>query len=140
MAQSMGEYIGQVAPRSSGPVRPTQARPDGNLILYQSNSAISAAVAVGKATIRGVSTVWDGMSEAGSLLLTGAQTASVAVTQKKYGEEAATLVSDGFDVGKDVYKVGVNVKSIGIKAIAKTVGMRSQQCTGFLPNEVALQS
>lgn len=86
---------------------------------------VKSAMGVGGSTVRGVVTVWEALENAGKTVLTASSGATVTVVQHKYGSEAAEVVGQSFAVGADVFQTVSNVRSLGVKKLAKRAAKKS---------------
>ncbi len=77
-------------------------------------------------------TVWEALENAGKTVLTASSGATVNVVQHKYGSEAAEVVGQSFAVGADVFYTVNNVRSLGVKKLAKRAAKKSTISAGTL--------
>ena len=65
--------------------------------------------------------VWESLDRAGMMLFDGTTSAAVGVVRHKFGSGAGDAAQDAVCVGKNVVQTVSNVRSLGAKAVAKTV-------------------
>lgn len=113
-AEGLGKVVGmgvaKVAPKGSG---------------GPGYAPVQSAIGVGGATVRGVVSVWDALENAGKTVLSASSGATVTVVQHKYGSEAAEVVSKGLSMGGDIVVTVSNVRSLGVKKLAKRAAKKS---------------
>jgi hypothetical protein len=74
--------------------------------------------------------VWDALETAGKTILTASSGATVTVVQHKYGSEAAEVVSQSFSLGTDIYTTASNVRSLGVRKLAKRAAKKTGVSAG----------
>jgi len=77
-----------------------------------------AAKEMGKTSLQAFVNIWEACEKAGRLLMAETGSVTVAIVNKKYGEEAAEFAREGLHITGNVIETAYNINQLGVKKLA----------------------